>query len=157
METYVIYSDDRQKIEILKPLHDLLEDQRVKWLELNPVAKDYLYGMVLKTIDLKQRGWDTQERLTAGSVPIVEPGRPLALSSPFDIFNQALSIISYEMTRLQFNQEEVKLQIQELVQDQEYQLICEFFDLRLFKVDGFLAYYKNNTLLILLFSLKEDF
>lgn len=156
METFVIYEDKDTKIEILKPFHDLLEDQKVKWLELSYMAKDYLYGIVLDEVNLKARRWNCSERLSAGTIPIIEPGRPIALVSPFDVFNRALSIISYGMLQLEFNQEEVKAQIQESIQDEDFDIICGFFKERLFKIDGYLVYHKNNTLLILLFSLQEE-
>lgn len=54
METYVIYQDEEIKIEILKPFHQYLEDTCPQWINLSYGAKDFLYGQVMKDLDIKK-------------------------------------------------------------------------------------------------------
>lgn len=156
METYVIYQDEEIKIEILKPFHQYLEETCPQWINLSYGAKDFLYGQVMKDLDIKKRGWDCQERLSAANCPIIEFMKPIALTEPFNAFNRALTIISNWIGRLNFNCEEIKEQVQESYADEDYEIVCNFFPIRLFNINGYLAYYYNGTLLILLFSIKEE-
>ena len=110
----------------------------------------------MKDLDIKKRGWDCQERLSAANCPIIEFMKPIALSEPFNAFNRALTIISNWIGRLNFNCEEIKEQVQESYADEDYEIVCNFFPIRLFNINGYLAYYYNGTLLILLFSIKEE-
>lgn len=155
MELHTIYQDNNIKIEILKSFHEYLEDMQIHWIDLSENAKDFLYGKVIKILNNEQKDWNIKEKLTSFHVPIIEGGRPIQFFAPFDVFNKAVELISYSIWGGEWNKEDLIEDIAYL-SEADFTLKINFFEEQLFKVNGFLTYYKNGSLLILLFNLKED-
>lgn len=156
MDLITIYQDSDIKIEIAKIFHDFLEDQQIKWISLSYSAKDFLYGQVLKILNIKSKEWIVKEKLTASQAPIIEPGRPIFFQPPFDVFNEAIATISNEMLNYNFNYSDTEQKIKKLSENLEADIELHFFLTPIFKINGFLTYFKNGSLLIILFNLKED-
>lgn len=155
MELYTIYEDTNIKIEILKILHDYLDRTTVKWVELSDAAKSILYGEVLEHLKPKFKEWKVEEKLTAARAVILESVYAITLSAPFDVFNRAVDFISLELVARK-TIKEIEEEFNEIDLVDEGEIVVHFFDTAIFKVNGYLAYYKNGALLILLFSIKED-
>ena len=155
MELHTIYQDNNIKIEILKSFHDYLDDMKIHWIDLSENAKDFLYGQILKILNEKEKNWSIREKLTSSHVPIIEAGRPIQFLPPFDVFNEAVEMISYEIWGGEWNKEDLIENVASL-SDSDYEIRLNFFNEILFKVHGFLSYYRNGSLMIILFNLKED-
>ena len=128
---------------------------RIHWIELSDTAKDFLYGKIIKILNKNEKDWEIKEKLTSFHVPVIEAGRPIQFLPPFDVFNKAVETISYEIWGGEWEKEDLIEDITYL-NEEDFKIRLDFFDVPLFKVNGFLSYYKNGTLLILLFNLKED-
>lgn len=155
MELHTIYQDDTIKIDILKSFHDYLDDYKVRWIELSDNAKDFLYGKIIKTLSREKPNWQIKEKLTSFNIPIVEPGRPIQFLPPFDVFNKAFEALSYSIWGGNWNREDLIEDIS-FLSGEDFEIHLNFFEEQIFKVNGFLSYYKDGTLLIILFNLKED-
>lgn len=155
MELYTIYQDNNIKIEILKSFHEYLDDMKIHWIDLSDNAKDFLYGQIIKILNEKEKEWHIKEKLTSSHVPIIEAGRPIQFLPPFNVFNRAVEIISYGIWGGKWCKEDLIEDIAYLSED-DFKIRVDFFEEPLFKVNGFLSYFKNGTLLIILFNLKED-
>lgn len=156
MDLITIYQDNDIKIEVAKLFHDYLEDQQIKWISLNYAAKDFLYGQILKILDIKSKKWIVQEKLTASQASIIEAGRPIFFQPPFDVFNEAIGIISNDMLNYNFDYNDIEQKILSLSEGQDFEMEIHFFPTSIFKINGFLTYFKNGSLLIILFNLKEE-
>ena len=155
MELYTIYEDTNIKIEILKILHDYFDRTTIKWIELSDTAKDFLYGEILAILKSKLKNQKIEEKLIASKAVIIESTYSIALTPPFDVFNKAVNLIELEL-EAQKSFEEITEDFSEIKFDEKGDYTLHFFQTPLFKINGFLSYYKNGTLLIILFNIKED-
>ena len=155
MELHTIYQDENIKIEILKILHDYLDRTTVKWIEFSNAAKSILYGEILQDLKPKFEHWDVKDELTPMKAIIINPIYSVSLSAPFNIFNKVLDFISLSIYSNK-TQDEIEKEFEEIKLVETGELILKFFKEPIFKTNGYLAYYNEGILLILLFSIKEE-
>lgn len=165
MENYIIYEDDEVKITIDSAAHDYIENYYLPTLKISKPVFLSLFSLITEELENRNIKIEVKKNsfLFWNEAPILNNNSFIYLSEPFKIFEMGLAILSSNI-EIRKNKNKIESEIESYYEDilREGKAFCKIFPRPLYEIDGYLAYFNGEKLVIMFFKhniqeLDEDY
>jgi hypothetical protein len=150
MENYLIYQDENTQIEIDGRVHFWLNYMRVKMFYPNRTLRQVIFNTsILPDIKKNISNMGQYKISMCSNAPILQYGKEIGLSAPFDIFNNAINYLSYSEDIAAAEDE-----INSLVNSDN--IYCKIFKDKKQDIQGYLYGIKDELIYIIFFGYDDN-
>ncbi len=151
MKDFVLYEDDKKKIEIDGYFHWLMKQLAIKDFRLQPQEMNYLLDLAFGI--LKDKNIKFTNITIINNIPVIESQWPINLAPPYDIFNDIMKALS-EYDSLDDNTSLILKELEDEFASSGF--FVHIFPHYIYDVKGFLVFQAPEHSYLMFFGFKEN-